>query len=119
MRVDVYYNVHKSKKMGKKVYSVKDKRTNRVIKHLTGGFFVKNASFVVSEKGRERVIKEKRKNVHAFIRGEFAENLRPRKEATAIYNPYLYDSFVDSISKKKVFASSLVYIDSDGTIFYR
>ena len=61
MRVDVYFNIHKSKKEGVKFYSIKDKKTNRVVKHMSGNFFIRNARFVVSEKGRERVIKEKRK----------------------------------------------------------
>lgn len=119
MRVDVYFNIHKSKKEGMKIYSIKNKKTNRVVNHLSGNFFIRNARFVVSEKGRNRVLKEKKKNVHAFIRGEFVENLNPRKEAIATYNPYLYDSFVDSISKRKIYSSNLVYVDKEGTIFYR
>tara|TARA_B100000579_G_C22756246_1_gene816586 strand:+ start:87 stop:446 length:360 start_codon:yes stop_codon:yes gene_type:complete len=119
MRVDIYLNIHKSKKLGKKVFSIKDKKINKVVDHSSGGFFIKNASFIVSKAGRERVIKEKRKNVHAFIRGQFVTGLKPSKEAIATYNPYLYDSFVDSVTKKKIFASDLVYIDLNGKIYYR
>ena len=118
MYVDIYLNLHKTKEMGCLVYSVKNKKINRVCKHLTGNFFVKNAKFVVSKKGRERVIKSGVKNVHAFVRGNLEQNLIPHREASVIYNPYLYTSFVDSISKKKVESSALAFFDHDGKIYY-
>ena len=119
MRVDVYLNLHKTRQENKKIYSLKNKRTNRVENHLSGGFFIKNASFVVSKSGRERVIKSRSKNVHAFVRGELAFGLLPSKESIAYYNPYLYESFVDFVSKEKITSSSLVYFCEDGKIYYR
>ena len=54
-----------------------------------------DAEFNVSEAGRQRVIKEKRKNVHAFVYGELADIdtdvVLPTK---AMYNPYKYQTFV-------------------------
>ena len=51
-----------------------------------------NCQFLVSEKGRQRVIREKRKNVHAFIRGLIANNEiffaeNPTTKPIS-YNPY-------------------------------
>ena len=119
MRVDIYLNLHKTKKENVKVYSVKNKKTNRVERYLTGGFFIRNASFVVSYSGRERVLKTNSKNVHAFIRGNLDFNLVPTKESVVYYNPYLYDSFVDFVTKEKITNSSLVYFCEDGKIYYR
>ena len=54
-----------------------------------------DADFAVSEAGRQRVIKDKRKNVHAFIYGELAgvdtDAVLPTK---VMYNPYKYKTFV-------------------------
>ena len=58
--------------------------------------------FHVDVKGREKVLREKRKNVHAFVKGylQDAENVsRNRqvitKEVEVTYNPYKYETFVD------------------------
>jgi hypothetical protein len=97
MKVFVYYNLHK------KLWSIKaleGSSRGRVVAHRTHVFLV-NAYGKVSQAGRGRVLKEKRKNVHAGIVGEwmpegwqaswdFDESLWT--EVT--YNPYLYSTFV-------------------------
>lgn len=63
---------------------------------------LKNAEFIVSESGRQRVLRDKKKNVHAFIRGYLSSaiesNLHDDKGRypyyNVTYNPYRYDSFV-------------------------
>jgi|TARA_R100001079_G_C4383131_1_gene124005 hypothetical protein len=95
MRVEVYYNLHKN------VFSVRHKGKviawgNRVT--------IENPEYVVREKGRQKVLEEGRKNVHAFVRGTLSDinnfkfgkiqqRLSEPREVT--YNPYKYDSFVD------------------------
>jgi acyl-CoA-binding protein len=90
----VYFNLHKN------VFSVKYK--GKVIAHLSN-FYGKNCEFRVSEKGRERVLKEKKKNVHAYVVcSEFVEgdvNL-PRPfyldiQGKVKYNPYAGPTFVN------------------------
>lgn len=87
--VDVYYNLHK------KCLSIRHK--GRVIGH-TQYITLENVRFIVSEPGRQRVIRTKRKNVHAVVRGTlqsplyFYPQTGPQRLVT--YNPYLYDSFV-------------------------
>jgi len=53
-----------------------------------------NAQFIVSQAGRERVIREGRKNVHAFIVGE-RDDLAdfPPPWVSVTYNPYKYTQF--------------------------
>lgn len=63
-KVAVYRNLHKSGY----VYSVQDCRTKRVIDR-SSLIFLKDCEFKVSEAGRQRVLREKRKNVHAKIVG--------------------------------------------------
>lgn len=76
------------------VWSVKDCKTNRVIDRAHEVFF-ENVELKVSEAGRQRVIKEKRKNVHAGVKGfrifAVKDNLNWQK---AQYNPYKNQSFI-------------------------
>lgn len=54
-----------------------------------------DAEFKVSEAGRQRVIEQKRKNVHAFVYGELADiNTDVVLPTKAFYNPYKYKTFV-------------------------
>jgi hypothetical protein len=55
---------------------------------------LEECSFVVSEKGRARVLKEKRKNVHAFARGLLAHNGTAWCPHFVSYNPYKRGCFV-------------------------
>jgi hypothetical protein len=66
---------------------------------------VTNAQFVVQPAGRKRVLRERKKNVHAFVRGELAvfssegiegewAGQRPRQWEAVTYNPYQDESFM-------------------------
>lgn len=91
MRVFVYFNLHK------KLFSVRDVSTGLVVAHwhhLT----LSNATFKVSEAGRQRVLREKRKNVHAGVEGTLVSyhafintDLFARR---VTYNPYKGPTFV-------------------------
>lgn len=62
----------------------------------TNEIFIRNATFKVSEAGRQRVLKQKRKNVHAFILGErfpfIPKSFVYRDEVS--YNPYKGENFI-------------------------
>lgn len=91
MQIQVYYNFRK------KLFSVQEKINGKwkVVEH-TNEIFIRNASFKVSEAGRQRVIKEKRKNVHAKIVGErfpfIPKSFVYRDEVS--YNPYKGPNFM-------------------------
>ena len=94
--VFVYKNLHKN------LFSIRDWRTGKVIDHISSCTLV-NCKAQVSIRGRNRVRKEKRKNVHAGIRGYFWRDLF---RSTAFlqnhgfiqikYNPYKDIRFVDA-----------------------
>ena len=98
MKVFVYYNLHKH------CWSVKaleGENKGRVIMH-TQAVTLTNAHGKVSEVGRQRVIREQRKNVHAGIVGQldlacvakdFDNALDEWVEYT--YNPYKFSTFVE------------------------
>lgn len=95
----VYYNLHKRK------LSIQEKRINasgklvwKVVRHANR-VFLKDVKFKVSEAGRQRVIKEKKKNVHAFITGEEMLPLYMPNGESVFYNPYKFSSFVDKDAK--------------------
>ena len=96
MRVFVYYNLHR------KLWSVKaleGPRKGLVVLH-SHAVLLQDATPKVSEAGRQRVLKEKRKNVHAGIVGQLvpmgAEGGFPGFPggAEVTYNPYKYVGFV-------------------------
>jgi hypothetical protein len=103
MKVKVYYNLHK------KCLSVADSK-GKVIEH-TDSIFLKDAKFRVQPAGRKRVLKEKRKNVHAYVSGERSRMKKGLKfKKTLTYDPYKYDSFVDAKSKQRMTEAENVYI---------
>lgn len=116
MKVAVYFNLHKD------VFSLqsRDKDTyGRVIGHREQ-VLLKNAKFVVRQGGRDKVLKEKRKNVHAYVVGEIV-NTFPSGDVSVLefpvtYNPYKYDSFVKRADESKVFESdyAVLSLNEDG-----
>lgn len=90
MKVQVYWNVRR------KAWSVRHE--GRVIAHETI-MKLEDCRFVVQPAGRERVRKEKRKNVHAYISGEWTppgdEGVEVDLRGTPVtYNPYNDETFV-------------------------
>jgi hypothetical protein len=105
-KVQVYRNLHKG------CYSVRCKKSGRVIYH-TDKIYLQDVEFKVSESGRQRVLREKRKNVHAFVEGVWLPMLPVTVSTTERirYNPYKYGYFysvndfrgwamVDSVSRR-------------------
>lgn len=62
MRVRCYWNLHR------RCWSIQDARSRRVIGHAKR-ILLRDVTFTVSEAGRQRVVSEGRKNVHAFACG--------------------------------------------------
>lgn len=72
---------------------MRDKSTKLVIGY-TSNITLTNVTFHVGETARRRVLKEKRKNVHAFIEGDIETKRRFSPSGQRItYNPYLYTVF--------------------------
>ena len=65
MKVKVYYNLHKN---CYSIVSLEKENYGKVIKH-ENCVPLFDAQFKVSEKGRQRVLREQKKNVHAYVVG--------------------------------------------------
>lgn len=105
MKHFVYFNLHK------KVFSVKNCKSGLVVKH-SDTVILTDCEFKVSQAGRNRVLKEKRKNVHAGVKGvvvafDLADG-RNECFVEVTYNPYLYDSFVIKDTKEPVISAKYV-----------
>ncbi len=126
----VYFNLHR------KVWSIKaleGPNKGRVIAH-SDLVEMSDCTFKVSEAGRQRVLAEKRKNVHAGIVGvvrTIGENMDPlsrtamRREANWVrhgghpaytpitYNPYKFKTFVRRSTETPVTSARWALLDAD------
>ena len=113
-RIFVYFNLHK------KCFSVKDVRTGLVVAH-TDEISMRDVTFKVSESGRQRVLSEKRKNVHAGVLGEYWEGgWGTIGFNTVTYNPYKAGHFYSKDNNEKVTKGDWVkLIDKKILVGYR
>jgi len=109
MKVFVYYNLHR------KVWSVKaleGPQRVRVVAHRDM-VMLRSPEGKVSKAGRLRVLKEKQKNVHAGIVGEWVEQGSPRSAYSwdeITYNPYKYETFVYKDNEEVFSSASLAWM---------
>jgi hypothetical protein len=85
-RVKVYFNLQKD------CLSVIDAETGLLYCHAHR-IEIRNAKFRVQPAGRERVIREKRKNVHAYIVGDFHDIGEVSKERFREVDNELYEKY--------------------------
>ena len=97
MRVETYYNLHKQ--------CLSYRPPGGKVRHADA-MILNDVTFAVQPAGRERVRREGKKNVHAFVRGDLSwvgapddydyndNNMRRQNYRLITYNPYKYDSFV-------------------------
>ena len=114
MKVRVYRNLRN------KCYSVVSVKTGRVIAHEKFVALI-DARFSVRESGRQRVLREKRKNVHAFVTGFVAQSkdvpAATKKPGFQVYyNPYKTKTFINKRTKKPVMEADLVMLGDKGIV---
>ena len=123
MTLEAYYNLHKK--------CISARPIDGYVKHYEF-LCLEDASFSVQPAGRKKVLKEKKKNVHAFVRGNLLSggeqrqrdhdydgvNIdlsvdRFREDARydeVTYNPYKYESFVRKHNEEPVQYAPHVWI---------
>ncbi len=114
--VKVYWN------LTSKVWSVVQ---NKKVVYHAKNIVLKNVTFKVSEAGRQRVILQKRKNVHAFACGRICkiDSVKPlifKKEV--VYNPYKRMYFYEKLSGKSLYEKDvigMVSLTNDGKVYMR
>lgn len=90
----------------KMCFSIRSLPSRKVVGY-TDRIVVRNVRFVVSRAGRERVLRERVKNIHAYVQGQFNQEWQSycfsgscRREA--YYNPYIVSTFVDKMTMKPI-----------------
>ena len=129
MKVSVYRNLHNG------LISIKSASSGLVLGHAKS-VDISGADFVVNEAGRQRVLRDKQKNVHAYVKGLLLNTRgfmpykgRSLQRCTALgaldtihkvtvvsYNPYKAPHFVIKGTTDKVSKASLCTVSHDGTI---
>lgn len=127
-KVFVYRNLHQN------CWSVKSRETGRVIAHADE-VQLSGVDFKVSQAGRERVLREKSKNVHAglvgtlvdfdpagghmptypaaFFGAEPSSKPAPGEPVAITYNPYKYRHFVVRHSEQPIASSDSAILRAD------
>ena len=127
MNVSIYRNLHNG------LISIKSASSGLVLGHAKS-VDIAWADFVVYEAGRQRVLRDKQKNVHAYVKGLLlnTSGFKPYKgrsigpvygaldtihKATVVsYNPYKAPHFVIKGTSDKVSKASLCIVSHDGSI---
>lgn len=110
MRVFCYRNLNRKGV----IWSVKNKTTGLVVDR-SPEVYLKDCKLKISEAGRQRVIKQQRKNVHAGVEGE-----RLKRQPVCAgwrrveYNPYVNSSFVYTDTKEPVGFARYVKLTETG-----
>lgn len=123
MRVFVYWNLHRG------LWSVKaleGPHKGRVVTRQTE-VLLEDAVGKVSEAGRQRVLREKKKNVHAGIVGQLIVSGERLGDVIAhkvweigdlvTYNPYKYETFVHTVDGSKFEGSHYALLTSDRRVY--
>ena len=124
-KIEVYRNLHK------KCFSVRHK--GKVVGYLYDNeqLALTNVTFAVQPAGRAKVLRENKKNVHAFVRGEYVgfennltNNLYFGKfedlDFYAVsYNPYKSDKFVVKETGKPIESNSEALIRGGKVLLYQ
>lgn len=137
MRVFVYFNLHRQ------CWSIKaldGEKRGRVIGHASA-VYLRDVEFRVSEAGRQRVLREQRKNVHAGVvgvlerwqsecgwkgHGCWPEDTTYAYQTDGIvthhlratYNPYKGPSFVDADTLIPIKRATAARLTSERRVFY-
>lgn len=127
-QVEIYRNLNRKGLW----FSVRDKESGLVVHRINlkdgDALVLKNVKFKVSEAGRQRVLREKRKNVHALIKAEVQSV--PKYETQFVgfmpfhvqYDPYKYESFMMTVfyrkftDKRPIHDAEFVTLDKRGVI---
>ena len=117
------HQIYRNLRNGKWSVQYRAGRELKVVAHADN-VYMGVCSFVVQEKGNQRVRLEQRKNVHAFVRGvllDAPENLIANPSAGGMveltYNPYKYSSFVRKDTEQPVHSSPFVVLRADGSVW--
>lgn len=123
MRIRVYRNLRNG------LLSIQSKTSAgwRVTEHAES-VHLEDAVFKVSEAGRQRVLRERRKNIHAYVEGERITTWPDPHLTTwkapsnktvyrVVYDPFKMKTFRMSTQNRSIEKAPYAFIHSTGTMF--
>ena len=113
LQVRCYKNLHKNKIS----VQVKISGNWKVVYHAKSVDLI-NVTFKVSQSGREKVLREKKKNVHAFVCGKLVALDKGKRiqGEKVLYNPYKTKTFVLAGSGDPVASATVARVDVESGI---
>lgn len=114
-RVKVYKNLNNG------LWSIKDAKSGLVLGH-SESVVLEGVKFSVGQKGRERVIKEQQKNVHAYVIGAYKgthtqDNMYAYSHVGVTYNPYKDKSFTLKADRTQKLTKASKAVLSNESVF--
>lgn len=109
-RVKVYRNLHTRR--------ISVRAAEGVIYHAYN-IVLDDVSFRVGQAGREKVLREKRKNVHAFVVGtvvSYDQNLILTDGDIISYNPYRFNYFYNKETDAEIKSTQRAFVSCSGII---
>lgn len=109
--------VHVYRNLTQKCWSVKQ---NGLVIDRPQALILRDCKFHIQQAGQERVRRERKKNVHAFVKGTRVPTQThggPMFRLT--YNPYENDTFINAATGVAIAGASEVIFDTDGKIYGR
>lgn len=111
--VDGQQRVRVARNLHKKQLSIRVK--GKVVGY-TDWVKLADVKFIVNEAGRQRCLREGKKNVHAFVEGHIVEGEYPGSIVCVTYNPYKTGTFVNALTGEPVLSADCVEILNNGTM---
>ena len=108
--VEVYWN------RTRKLWSVRDGRSRRVIAHATELCLIA-CTMHVSSSGRDRVLRSGVRNVHAWIRGTLVRCTQAPRLRRVSYNPFLAGAFVTLPDRSEIHATARLGFVAHGVVW--
>lgn len=103
----------------KRCFSIRLAATRKVIGYADK-VVVRDVGFIVSSSGRIRVLRERKKNVHAFVRGKYEQleqSISTQQWREAYYNPYQVEGFVDRETREPIRFADMAVCEG-GKVYY-
>ncbi|UAL49819.1 hypothetical protein K7887_22125 (plasmid) [Sutcliffiella horikoshii] len=110
--------VHVYRNLNTGNFSIRCSKTQKVLAHART-VQLKDCTCTVSKSGRDKTLLERRKRVHAWIKGTFISADQDKKEEfnrVIYYDPYKTEQFVDLMVNKPVY--HLVEAHFEGSVVY-
>lgn len=113
-KVRIYRNLNKTE-----FYSIQDYKTKIVLGYAKSVTIGGGVQFKVSEKSRQRVLRDRRRNVHAFAIGllQGTGSDIPKGTTSGYYNPYLTESFINEQTGEAISKSEIAHCQGTRVYF--